>query len=303
MSKIGIVIPVFNRLDFTRECLGILEKQKTTAFYRENEIYTIVVDDASTDGTGEWVPANYPEVILLKGTGDLWFSGSMNKGMRYALHELSCDYILIWETDIFPCDGYFNDLQEIMKKSSTNDILSSKVMIRNNPEIIFGLGGYFNTKTGDKGLIGARQLDGPEFSRVMEVDWFLGQGVLLHKSCFDKVGYFDEKVFPQYHADIDYSLRAKKAGFRIMVYPELLCWNDTEMSGISHIKKKSIPVFIKTLFSLRSNYNIMKDIRFYNRHTTNIIAYKYLVIKYVEYIGGYIKWGVLGVFGVKKTTL
>ena len=64
MSKIGIVIPVFNRLDYTRECLGILEKQKTTGFYRENEIFTIMVDDASTDGTGEWVPANYPDVIF-----------------------------------------------------------------------------------------------------------------------------------------------------------------------------------------------------------------------------------------------
>jgi GT2 family glycosyltransferase len=301
MSKIGIVIPVFNRLEFTQECLGILEKQKSSSFYRKNEVFTIVVDDASTDGTGEWVPAHYPGVILLKGTGDLWFSGSMNKGMKYALDELACDYILIWETDIFPCEEYFNDLQSIMEKSSTQDILSSKVMIRNQPEIIFGLGGYFDTKTGDKGLIGAREKDGPEYGTAREVDWFLGQGVLLHKSCFEKVGYFDEKVFPQYHADIDYSLRAKKAGFRIMVYPELLCWNDTEMSGISHIKKKSIPVFIRTLFSLRSNYNIMKDIRFYNRHTTNIVAYKYLLIKYIEYVGGYIKWGVLGWFGVKKS--
>jgi GT2 family glycosyltransferase len=300
MSKIGIVIPVFNRLDYTRECLGILEKQKTTGFYKENEIFTIIVDDASTDGTGEWVPANYPDVILLKGTGDLWFSGSMNMGMKYALHQLNCDYILVWETDIFPCERYFDDLQTIMKKSSTNDILSSKVMIRNQPGIIFGLGGFFNTRTGDKGLIGSREEDGPQYNKTMEVDWFLGQGVLIHKSCFEKVGYFDEKVFPQYHADIDYSLRAKQAGFRVMVYPELLVWNDTETSGISNIKNKSLGLFIETLFSIRSNYNIMKDIRFYIRHTTSPVAYSHLFVKYFKYIGGYTKWKILGFFGAGK---
>jgi GT2 family glycosyltransferase len=300
MKKIGIVIPVFNRLSFTQDCLRMFEEQKKSNFFTNNEIHIIVIDDGSTDGTSEWIAKNYPEVIVLKGDGNLWFSGAVNKGAKYSFEKYNCEYILLWETDIFPTDNYFNDLQDIMEKAGTNVIIASKMMVRNQPDVIFGLGGFFNVKTGDKGLIGSMEKDCPKYQKVMEADWFLGQGVLFHKSTFDIVGYLDEEVFPQYHADIDYGLRAKYKGIKTMIYPELIAWNDTEMSGLSHEKDKSFAIFLRSLYSIRSNYNFIKDIKFYNRHTKGISAYRHLFVKYFEYIGGYLKWKLLGWFGLKR---
>ncbi|MEN8249994.1 MAG: glycosyltransferase family 2 protein [Bacteroidota bacterium] len=298
--KIAFVIPVHNRLEYNKECLQILEKQKETLFFSSNDIEIIVVDDGSTDGTGEWIRENRKDVIVLQGDGNLWYSGSMNLGMKYAIENFDSDFIMVWENDIFPVDDYFNQLQYILNDWDGKTLICSKLYYRVQPDKIFGMGGTFDIKTGRKSLIGRTQTDGPEYQKDIEVDWFLGQGVLIHKDIISKVGYLDEKNFPQYHADVDYSLRAKEAGYTNMVFQKLKLLNDTEMTGISHLKNKSLKQFFESLTSIRSNTNLAKDIIFYRIHTKGITAYQVLIKKYVTYIGSYFKWTFLGWFGMRR---
>lgn len=300
MSKIAFVIPVFNRLKYTQECLKILSEQQITRFFKQNEIDIIISDDASTDGTELWIKENYPDVIILKGTGNLWYSGCMNLGMKYALEQLKSDFIMVWENDIYPIDNYFNNLQDILDKWDSKTLICSKLYFKADPDVIFGLGGTFNPLTGEKSLIGRMEKDKPEYEKNMEVDWFLGQGVLIHKDIISKTGYFDELNFPQYHADIDYSLRAKHDGFKNIVYHNLKLLNDTETTGLSHIKNKTFKQFIDSLVSIRSNMNIVKDIKFYKRHTTSPKAYMVLIKRYLVYFGSYFKWSVLSLIGIKR---
>lgn len=300
MRKIAFVIPVFNRLKYTQECLKILAEQKSTRFFINNDITIIVSDDASTDGTENWIRENYPNVIILKGTGNLWYSGCMNLGMRYAFEKLNSDFIMVWENDIYPIENYFDNLQDILENWDGKTLICSKLYFKADPKVIFGIGGTFNPTTGEKSLIGRMEKDNPEYEKIMEVDWFLGQGVLIHKNIIDKTGYFDEVNFPQYHADIDYSLRAKHDGFHNVVYPNLKLLNDTETTGLSHIKNKTLRQFIDSLVSIRSNMNIAKDIKFYKRHTSSPKAYFVLIKRYLVYFGSFIKWSVLSLFGIKR---
>ncbi len=300
MADISFIIPVFNRLNYTKECLENLDNQKSTRFFRQNHIHIIVSNDGSTDGTEDWIRSNYPDVIVLQGTGNLWYSGSLNLGIRYAFESLNSDFIMVWENDIYPIDNYFNNLQDILDEWDGNTLICSKLYYRVQPDKIFGLGGVFNPHNGFRRLIGNKETDGPQYQKVMEIDWFLGQGVLIHHNIIQKVGLFDEVNFPQYHADIDYSLRAKKAGYHNIVYPNLKLLNDTETTGISHMKNKTIKQFFQSLTSIRSNSNIMKDIKFNRIHTTSILANYYLIKKYFVYTASFIKWKVLGWFGIRR---
>jgi GT2 family glycosyltransferase len=301
MKRIAVIIPVFNRIKHTKECFSLLEEEKQSLFFRKNDIKIILADDGSTDGTGDWVSENYPDVIILNGTGDLWWSGTMNLGVRYALHELMCDFILLWENDIIPIDHYFDHLQEIMNNWDGHTMICSKVYYRIQPDRIFAMGGKFNPRSGSKTLIGRKQMDGEHYKSVMEVDWSLGQGVLIHRTIFEKVGYFDERNFPQYSGDADFSLRVKEAGFKNRVYPDLKLLNDTETTGISHIKEKSLRQFIQSLISTRSSTSIIKDFRFYRAHATSFLAYGTLVRKYFIYTASFIKWSVLGWLGIRRS--
>ncbi len=300
MYKIAVVIPVYNRLSYTRECLTLLEQQRDTLFYTKNQVFTIVVDDGSTDKTSEYIRLEHPEVIVLQGNGNLWWSGSMNLGLHYAFDVLDCNFVLLWENDIFPVDNYFDNLQSIIEILDGNTIICSKVYYRVQPDIIFGMGGYFTPRTGKRSLIGRKEKDSPEYQKPIKVDWFFGQGILIHSKINAKIGYFDEKNFPQYYGDMDYALRAKKAGFSNVVYPNLKLLNDTATTGLSHIKNKSFKQFIESLTSIGSNTNIKIDLKFNRKHTTSIIAFKFIISKYYVYTASYLKWKFLGWFGIHR---
>jgi GT2 family glycosyltransferase len=300
MYKIAFVIPVFNRLENNKECLKFLEEQKDTKFFTKNEIIIIFVDDGSTDGTEAWIRENYPEVVVLHGDGNLWYSGSLNFGIRHALDELKCDFIQIWENDIIPGERYFDHTQDILEQWDGKSLIASKLYYKNNPDTLYSMGGLFNTRTGRKSLMGFNQKDGPEYSEPREAEWFCGQQGLIHRDIIAKVGYFDDKNFPQYHADVDYSLRVRNAGFKIMIYPTLKLYNDTELTGINQQKNKTFGQFFETFRSIRSNNNIRREIIFYRKHTKGILAYRGFLRKYYLYTGSFIKWKILGWFGMRK---
>ncbi|MFP3345185.1 glycosyltransferase, partial [Halomonas sp. SIMBA_159] len=83
------IIPVHNRKNITLKCLETLKQCGDLDRY-----YTIVVDDGSTDGTSEAITNLYPEVTILTGDGNLWWTGAIRKGMEYA-YERGAEYF-IW---------------------------------------------------------------------------------------------------------------------------------------------------------------------------------------------------------------
>ena len=72
-KSLFIVIPVHNRKHFTRDCLLSLRKQTFQNFT------IIVIDDGSSDGTGEMIQKEFPEVVLLHGDGNLWWTGNKHR--------------------------------------------------------------------------------------------------------------------------------------------------------------------------------------------------------------------------------
>ena len=104
-TMIFVIIPVYNRKNLTQGCLESLKQQNYRGFN------VILVDDGSTDGTSEMVQLLYPDTILLKGDGNLWWAGSVNKGIRYALSVCqSDDYILTLNDDLIVPPVYISNL-------------------------------------------------------------------------------------------------------------------------------------------------------------------------------------------------
>ena len=100
MDKIAIIIPVFNRKNTTLNCLYQLQNITRKGF----AIDIIVIDDGSTDGTSDALRQNYPDTILLKGGGNLWWSGGVNKGFEYALKE-KYEFVYTINDDVYDCDN------------------------------------------------------------------------------------------------------------------------------------------------------------------------------------------------------
>lgn len=94
MRKIEIVTPVHNRREETIQCLKSLGRIDRTGL----QIHIIIVDDGSTDGTAELVASEFPDVEIVQGNGDLWYTAGTNRGIEAALRH-DPDYILAINND------------------------------------------------------------------------------------------------------------------------------------------------------------------------------------------------------------
>jgi len=297
MLSLAIVYPVFNGLQYTQNGLhSLFSLQKIDT--QNAKIHVVIVDDGSTDGTYEWIKNNYPQVHLLKGKGNLWWSGGINMAVRYAIDQLECDYIVWWNNDILAKADYFSVLITLLKHDDINTIIGSKIYHAHLKNTIWSMGGLFDPKSGRKSMIGSAETDSLMYEEITECDWLPGMGTITHKSVYERIGMLDAENFPQYHGDSDFTFRAKKVGYKIIVNPALKIFNDTLHSGIRH--RESSRRLIQSLFSIKSNYNIGKDYLFYKKHSESILAYSILIVKYSKYIGGFFKWKLLGMIGIKR---
>jgi len=291
-KKISVIIPIHNRLNITKEGLKCLH-DSLEIYNREGagscDYKVIVVDDGSTDGSSEWISENYPDTNIVKGDGNLWWSGAINRGAQFAINKLNSDWILLWNDDAVPAKNYFLQLEQVLLTPNIADtIIGSKILYKNNPTKIWSVGGYFNRFTGSYGMYNeVKQTD-----RFMQCDWLAGMGTLVPVALIKKYNiWWDEKRFPQYHGDSDYILRCKRLGVTIVTCLDLVLYNNTETTGLT--TKRNLREAIKGATSIRSNFNFRKYLMFYSDHGLFPIAYTGLFKKYFYYFGGFIKHSII----------
>jgi len=88
-SKISLIIPHWNGIDVLSECLDSLAQTEYSNF----EI--IVVDNASTDGSPDWVSLNFPQIKLIENNQNYGYAGRCNRGAKVA----SGDYLVFLNND------------------------------------------------------------------------------------------------------------------------------------------------------------------------------------------------------------
>ena len=246
---IALLLPIHNGLEFTRKCLENLKDNLEHPGVNREHFTLIVIDDGSNDNSARWIAKHYSKTVILTGDGTLWWSGSVNKGIEYALKQPATSHILMWNNDIFVKSDYLSNLYDVLNQFSSNFIIGSKIYFADAPSTIWAMGGIFNRKTGKKYLLGNLKTNAPEYDLPLEADWLPGMGTAVHRNVFEKIGLMDAQNFPQYHGDSDFTLRAKHSGYKILVIPQLQIWNDKSNSGLHHFN--NFPLLLKSLYDIK----------------------------------------------------
>ncbi len=205
--SIWAVVPCFNRTTDTLKFLKYFRKQDYP------NLKVVIVDDGSSDNTGLNVELNYPSVDILYGNGDLWWSGATNIGIRYAL-EHDADYILTINDDSKYNESLVSSLYDTAKLKGSY-IVGAVQVEEKNESVIWAVGASMDF---DRQRLMKLNFDGEDIS-ILEglknpypVQFNPGNGVLLPRSVFETVGFYDEVNLPQYHADSELLIRASKFG-------------------------------------------------------------------------------------------
>ncbi len=274
---IYVIIPVHNRIDATMECLSCLNNQKFKDFR------VIIVDDGSTDGTSDLVNTKYPEVHILKGDGNLWWTGAMHLGVEYVLATaIENDYVLSLNNDTAFEDDYLDSLLAASNIYGRAMVGSAEIDYSNRNKVTYA-GEWLDLKhyrfSVETQLAADNDIQCNEHVNVLP-----GRGMLIPVEAFSKTGNFDKAVFPHYIADYDFSLRAFNAGIKLVLSYKSIVYSKLNLTGIS--VKETRPLSLKEarliFFSIRSDMNIIDHVRFIQRHCPFRYRYKNLVLILLE---------------------
>ncbi|GAB3558479.1 glycosyltransferase family 2 protein [Spirosoma fluminis] len=270
---ITIVIPVHNRLAFTRQCLGCLSVQT----YRNFQI--IIVDDGSTDGTDAMIRAEFPEVIVLKGDGNLWWTEATNWGVRYALERQDRrqeNFVLTLNDDTRVEPDYLQTMLDAYQQHQPCLVGSVSVNSDEPTKLEYaGTSHELYTASG-KHLAAAYNFSYPQLLRqtdYVESDSLPGRGTLIPVRVFEEVGLFDSKNYIHYMADIEFSVRAHKAGYRLIVNARSLVYEYITATGIQVERKITLKEFINGFTSVKSPTNLRVRYNFAIDHSKTKIIY------------------------------
>ena len=209
-SGISVIIPSRNGKHLLEENLpSLLEAMDCSG----REYQVIVVDDASADGTAEFLNRTFPSIQVIQSTQNQGFSRSVNSGVFQARYDL----VLLLNSDmkverdfLSPLLCYFDD--ERTFAVSNKAMKDEKTALTRPHTLQFKFGFLREVYRGEE--------DKPSFAFGSS-----GGHGLFDRKKFLELGGFDELFRPFYYEDADLSYRAWKRGYRIYYEPNSIVYH------------------------------------------------------------------------------
>lgn len=210
---VSIIIPVFNNLNFTKNCLIALSQN---TIYQPYEV--VIIDNGSTDGTAQFLSCLEGDVQIIKNEKNLGFGKASNQGAKAANGE----YLLFLNNDTLPTKGWLTELVKIATDNEHVGIVGSKLLYPDNT--IQHAGVAFNKYGKVYHIYQGLPRDHPNVSKIREFQAVTGACMLIKKEIFMKVGGFDERFLNGFE-DIDLCLKVKELGYQILYCPSSVVYH------------------------------------------------------------------------------
>lgn len=205
--QVSIVIPVFNKLEYTLACLASLVEHAGAVPFE-----VIVVDDGSSDGSAARL-GQIENLQLVQNARNLGFVGSCNAGAAVARGEL----LLFLNNDTLATAGWLEALVDCLRTAPEAGLVGARLVypdgrLQEAGGIVFSDGSGWNTGRFE-------DPSDPRYAFRREVDYCSGAAILLPRGLFERIGGFDDRYAPAYYEDTDLAFAVREAGLRVYVEP------------------------------------------------------------------------------------
>ncbi|SHK15766.1 glycosyltransferase family 2 protein [Hespellia stercorisuis] len=240
--KVTIIIPNYNGRHFMEPCLQSLKEQT----YRQFKV--LVVDNASSDGSLEFMAESYPDIEVIPLDKNYGFSKAVNVGIQNS----HTPYVILLNNDTTVDKNYVGEMVKAIESSQRIFSVSSKMIQMYHPELIDSAGDLYT-------LLGwgvCRGIGRPvsNYTKADSIFTACAGAAIYRRSAFKKIGYFDEAHFA-YLEDIDIGYRARIYGYQNMYCPTALVYHVG--SGSSGSKYNTFKVKLSSRNSIYLNYKNM----------------------------------------------
>lgn len=290
-KSIYIIIPVHNRREHTRVCLNALRKQTTPNFK------VVIIDDGSTDNTEKMLKEEYPEVELIKGDGNLWWSEATNLGVKFSL-EQGAQFILTLNNDTIPAPNFIENMLKWVDKQP-DTLLGALAIDANTRRAVYGGETVDWMRATYKSILPEIQTE--KLQGIHKVTHYPGRGLLIPSKVFRDIGFYEAKKFPQKGADEDFTFRAAKKGYEIFCNYDAIIYIYPSASGDADIRnQKNIKNYFKHLFSIRGGGNLKVFFWFAIRNCPPQYLLFFLSVGFLRRFLGYPFHWLIELLGVEK---
>jgi GT2 family glycosyltransferase len=246
MVDLSICIVTLNACDYLQNCLRSIYEQSSfivpadtisTKSLQASDQSSIspdklsfeltIVDNGSADGTIEMLQREFSSIKLIQNGRNDGFAKPINQ----ALSVSSGEYLLVLNPDTIVLPGALNELVSYLNSHPDVGICGPKVLNRDGslqkacrrgvsrPWAAFSYFSGLSTLFPKSKRFGGYLLNYMDENATHEVDGVSGSCMLIRHKVLDQVGYFDERFFA-YQEDADYCFQVKKAGWKIVYFPQ-----------------------------------------------------------------------------------
>jgi GT2 family glycosyltransferase len=212
LPNCSVIIVNHNGLPHLKKCLPSIFRQH----YPDYDV--IVVDNASTDGSIEFLVREFPQLIVVRNKENLGYTGANNVGFKQATGK----YVAVLNPDTEVEPNWLEELVIALEEDQFAAMATPKILLMDNPEKINACGNDITFT----GLTFCRGLDQqaesylePEFVSAVS-----GAAFVIRRCILDQIGGFDENLF-MYYEDTDLSLRAMLAGYKCLFVPKSIIYH------------------------------------------------------------------------------
>ena len=281
---VSVVILNYNTCEHLRACLrALLDEGSTTLSNGALRAEVFVVDNASADGSGDMVAAEFPWVQLIRSPRNGGFAHGNNQALRLARGSA----ILLLNPDTLAPRGAIARLVELLNSHHEAGVIGPKLVKEDGhmhlacrrsyptPEIAFYRVAGLSRLFPDSPRFGRYNLTFVDEDAAIEVDAVCGACMLVRRDVLDAIGLLDERFF-MYGEDIDWCLRAHQAGWTVRYEPSVVV---THMHGAASRKR-----------AVRTTFHFFRAMDLFYR--------KHYVHRYHPLLTGVVRTAIYGALGV-----
>ena len=234
---IDIVIPVYNSLLDFKQCLDSIKKNNSF------NARFIIINDGSDVETTEYlrkVVFTEKNLLLVENHNNIGYTKTINRGMKLS----DAQYVLILNSDTIVTDNWLDKMINVMKNNDKIGIigpLSNAATWQNIPRLRNNQGDFSINKL-------RKNISLEKMNQIVEISskkffpsvpLVNGFCMMIRREVINKIGYMNEEMFPLgYGEEIDYCIRAKKAGFDLAIADNVYIYHVKTKSFTSEQRKK-----------------------------------------------------------------
>lgn len=224
-NTVSIIIPVFNKVDYTKDCIASL----LNTLPADTEV--IIVDNGSTDGTGQYLSTLPPGFRVITNGINMGFSKACNQGARSARGR----YLVFLNNDTITLPHWLEEMVKTAGEDENIAVVGSRllypggklqhagvILVQSRQEPLMALHAFYKMPG-----------DWPAANEPRDYQAVTGACLLIIRDIFFEVGGFDEEYINGYE-DVDLCFKVRQTGRRVTYCPTSVLYHHESVSEGRH---------------------------------------------------------------------